>query len=141
MPNLIIGVSQRNLTSLASSTNWEFSISILKFNVKMAPEMSGCFNWLPLFHFLDLFKWGSLKYSCIFRSEYMYSFFALHFKIKLQKATPKLYSPFIFGRFFLSWNWYLGKQSCTGKSWHHVKEQWLTVQTSKFCFRITSVTF
>ena len=29
-------------------TDWEFSITILKLNSKMAPEMSGFFNWLPL---------------------------------------------------------------------------------------------
>ena len=34
--------------SLAPSTHWEFSIRILKLNVKMAPEMSGFFYWLPL---------------------------------------------------------------------------------------------
>ena len=36
------------MTSLAPSTHWEFNVSILKLNVKMAPEMSGFFNWLPL---------------------------------------------------------------------------------------------
>ena len=30
------------------STHWEFSISILKLKVKVALEMSGFFNWLPL---------------------------------------------------------------------------------------------
>ena len=36
------------LTYLAPSTHWEFSIRLLKLNVKMAPEISGFFNWLPL---------------------------------------------------------------------------------------------
>ena len=30
------------------SAHWEFSIRILKLNVKMAPEISGFFKWLPL---------------------------------------------------------------------------------------------
>jgi len=42
----ITGVNWRTLTSLAPSTHWELSISIL--NVKMAPEMSGFFKGLPL---------------------------------------------------------------------------------------------
>ena len=37
------------MTSLAPSTHGELSISILKLNMEMAPEMSGFFNWLPLF--------------------------------------------------------------------------------------------
>ena len=41
------------LTSALTSSNWSQltnpdSMSILKLNVKMAPEMSGFFNWLPL---------------------------------------------------------------------------------------------
>ena len=43
-----IGVNWRTLTYLAPSTHWEFSFRILKLNAKMAPEMSGFFNWLPL---------------------------------------------------------------------------------------------
>ena len=35
-----------------SGAHWEFSLSMLKLNVKMAPEMSGCFNWLRLFFLL-----------------------------------------------------------------------------------------
>ena len=46
----IMGVNWRTLTSLAPSTHWEFCILILKLIVKMAPEMSGFFNWLPLLH-------------------------------------------------------------------------------------------
>ena len=33
------------------STHWKFSVSILKLNVKMTPEMSGFFDWLPLINF------------------------------------------------------------------------------------------
>ena len=33
------------------STHWEFSIRILKLNVKMGQEMSGFFNWIPLLQF------------------------------------------------------------------------------------------
>ena len=43
----------RTLKSLAPSTHWEFSVSILKFNVKMAPKISGFFNTLPLDHLLS----------------------------------------------------------------------------------------
>ena len=51
-PCIITGANKRTLTSLAPSTHWEFSISILKLNVKMAPKMSGFFNWLPLHLFI-----------------------------------------------------------------------------------------
>ena len=33
---------------MAPSAHWWFNISILKLNVKMALEVSGFFNWLPL---------------------------------------------------------------------------------------------
>ena len=62
---LIIGVNHRILTSLAPSTHWDFSISIVKLNVKMAPEMVGFFNWLPLFLNIiilnDYFSWLTNK--------------------------------------------------------------------------------
>ena len=40
----VIGVNYWTLISLALSKQWEFSVSILKLNVKMAPEMSGFIN-------------------------------------------------------------------------------------------------
>ena len=58
----ITGVNWRTLTSLAPSTHWEFSISIIELNVKMAPEMSEFFNWLPLHLYINL-VWLRLKLS------------------------------------------------------------------------------
>ena len=56
--NILIGVNKRTLTYLAPSIHWKFGISIFKLNVKMASEMSGFFNWLPLY-----FGESDLKYE------------------------------------------------------------------------------
>ena len=56
----LTGVYIRTLKSLAPSTHWEFSISILKFNVKMAPEISGFFHTLPLSDIIFITQFDTL---------------------------------------------------------------------------------
>ena len=46
---LVMGVNWWTLAYLAPSPHWEFSTSILKLNVKMAPERSGFISCLPLY--------------------------------------------------------------------------------------------
>ena len=52
----VMGVLQWTLTSLAPSLHWEFSMSILKLNVKREPVMSIFIQGLPLFPSFGLKK-------------------------------------------------------------------------------------
>ena len=58
------GSQLKNPDISGAPTHWEFSIPILKLNVKMAPEMSGFFNWLPLLSAENLRE--NFKLTCNF---------------------------------------------------------------------------
>jgi len=67
----------KNPGTFGPSAHWEFSICILKLNVKMAPEMWGFLSWLPLRY--DPYAKQVLKHAFIHDSNNNFSsWFALH---------------------------------------------------------------